>query len=84
MGDLGSLSDYRSSGSKKVMGLEKLSFHRAEFIKSAVARDAFPERDIPHIVFAGKSNVRKSSVINRLVNRKNFAKSALRRARPCI
>lgn len=56
------------------MSLEKLRFHRAEFIKSAVSRDSFPERDVPHIVFAGKSNVGKSSVINRLVNRKNFAR----------
>ena len=33
-----------------------------------------PHDGIPQIVFAGKSNVGKSSVINRLLNRRNFAR----------
>ena len=34
----------------------------------------FPEHTAPEVAFAGKSNVGKSSVINRLLNRKNFAR----------
>ena len=33
-----------------------------------------PKNSLPEIAFAGKSNVGKSSVINRLLNRKNFAR----------
>ena len=33
-----------------------------------------PENSLPEFAFAGKSNVGKSSVINRLLNRKNFAR----------
>lgn len=45
-----------------------------EFIKSAVSTAAFIRDGRPTIVFSGKSNVGKSSVINRLLNRKNFAR----------
>ena len=45
-----------------------------EFIKSAATPQAFIRDRRPNIVFAGKSNVGKSSVINRLLNRKNFAR----------
>ncbi|WP_087064687.1 ribosome biogenesis GTP-binding protein YihA/YsxC [Intestinibacillus massiliensis] len=51
-----------------------LNLHRAEFIRSAVKMDDCPHDGLPQIVFAGKSNVGKSSVINRLLNRKNFAR----------
>ncbi len=51
-----------------------LNLHNAEFIKSAATPDAFPNTDLPQIIFAGKSNVGKSSVINRILNRKNFAR----------
>ena len=34
----------------------------------------FPSNRLPEIAFAGKSNVGKSSVINRILNRKNFAR----------
>ena len=33
-----------------------------------------PKNDLPEVAFAGKSNVGKSSVINRILNRKNFAR----------
>ena len=49
------------------------NLHNAEFLKSVVSpKDFFTDR--PAIVFSGKSNVGKSSVINRLLNRKNFAR----------
>ena len=51
-----------------------LNLNKAEFLKSAVSPSGFLAADMPCIVFAGKSNVGKSSVINRLLNRKNFAR----------
>lgn len=51
-----------------------LNLHHAEFIRSAVSEADFPTDGLPQIVFAGKSNVGKSSVINKLLNRKNFAR----------
>ena len=50
-----------------------LRFDRAEFIRSAGAPDQFLRDGLPQFAFAGRSNVGKSSVINRLVNRKNLA-----------
>lgn len=52
----------------------ELNWNRAEFIRSAVRPEDFPRNRLPQIVFSGRSNVGKSSVINRLVNRKNFAR----------
>lgn len=48
--------------------------NKAEFIKSAADPSGFICDELPNIVFSGKSNVGKSSVINRLLNRKNFAR----------
>lgn len=50
-----------------------VNLHNAEFRKSVVAKKDFMT-DKPAIVFSGKSNVGKSSVINKLLNRKNFAR----------
>ena len=41
---------------------------------SAASLKDFPKNRLPEIAFAGKSNVGKSSVINRLLQRKNFAR----------
>lgn len=51
-----------------------LHFSKVEFIRSAVRREDFLRDGLPQMAFAGRSNVGKSSVINRLVNRKNFAR----------
>ena len=51
-----------------------MNVQNVEFIKSAASSEAFIRDGRPNIVFAGKSNVGKSSVINRLLNRKNFAR----------
>ena len=51
-----------------------LNLHNVEFLRSAVKESDFPKDALPQIVFAGKSNVGKSSVINKLLNRKNFAR----------
>ena len=51
-----------------------MRFEPAEFVKSAGTKAGFIRDDRPCVVFSGKSNVGKSSVINCLVNRKNLAR----------
>ena len=51
-----------------------VNLNRAEFIRSAASPRDFIRDGRASIVFAGKSNVGKSSVINRLLNRRNFAR----------
>lgn len=51
-----------------------MNYHNARFVKSAAAPSDFISDGLPQVVFAGKSNVGKSSVINKLLNRKNFAR----------
>ena len=51
-----------------------MNFNNVEFLISAAASKQFPDTNLPEIAFAGKSNVGKSSVINRILNRKNFAR----------
>jgi len=51
-----------------------MNFNNVEFLISAAASGSFPGKRLPEIAFAGKSNVGKSSVINRILNRKNFAR----------
>ena len=51
-----------------------INVNKAEFRKSAASPKQFIRSSTPSVVFAGKSNVGKSSVINRLLNRKNFAR----------
>ena len=52
----------------------KLNTQNAEFVLSAARLADCPRDSLPQIAFAGRSNVGKSSVINRLLNRKNFAR----------
>lgn len=51
-----------------------MNFHNVEFLISAANPRSFPPKDFPEIAFAGKSNVGKSSVINRILMRKNLAR----------
>ena len=51
-----------------------MNFNNVEFLISAANPGNFPGNRLPEIAFAGKSNVGKSSVINRILNRKNFAR----------
>lgn len=48
----------------------------AEFVKSAARPSEYPGGNFPEVAVAGKSNVGKSSLINRLVNRKGLAKTS--------
>ena len=50
-----------------------LNFNKVEFVRSAAVREHFLRDGLPQFAFAGRSNVGKSSVINRLVGRKNMA-----------
>lgn len=51
-----------------------MNFNNISFLISAASPKDFPMNRLPEIAFAGKSNVGKSSVINRILNRKNFAR----------
>jgi len=51
-----------------------INFNKAEFILSAASPQQFMRDGRKQLAFAGRSNVGKSSVINRLVNRKNLAR----------
>lgn len=51
-----------------------MNLHNAEFIRSVTAVADCPKDGLPQIAFAGKSNVGKSSVINKLLLRRNFAR----------
>ena len=51
-----------------------INLQNAEFILSAASQKDFRRDGIPQVAFAGRSNVGKSSVINKLVRRKNLAR----------
>ena len=51
-----------------------MNLHNAEFIRSSASKKDFIRDGRPQITMAGRSNVGKSSVINRLLDRKNFAR----------
>ena len=50
-----------------------MDFTKVEFVRSAAAPKDFLRDGLPQFAFAGRSNVGKSSVINRLANRKKLA-----------
>ena len=54
--------------------MASINFNKAGFVLSAADKRQFIHDSRSKAVFAGRSNVGKSSVINRLLNRKNFAR----------
>lgn len=48
----------------------------AEIVISAVKPDQYPEVDLPEFALAGRSNVGKSSFINKMINRKALARTS--------
>ncbi len=54
--------------------MKELNLNKAEFVRSAAGTDQFIRNTLPKAAFAGRSNVGKSSVINSLLNRKQFAR----------
>lgn len=53
-----------------------MKIRSAKFLVSAVSPDQYPPVDLPEVAFVGRSNVGKSSLINRLVNRKNLVRTS--------
>ncbi|MBQ8358795.1 MAG: YihA family ribosome biogenesis GTP-binding protein [Oscillospiraceae bacterium] len=51
-----------------------MNLQNVQFLISAASPKDFPKTRLPEIAFAGKSNLGKSSVINRILQRKNFAR----------
>ena len=51
-----------------------MNFSNAEFLYTAGKASQLRESDLPEVVFSGRSNVGKSSLINKLVNRKALAR----------
>ena len=49
------------------------NFQNSYFIKSATKKEERPNTNLPEILFAGKSNVGKSTLINSLTNKKGLA-----------
>jgi GTP-binding protein len=53
-----------------------MSADAAEFLTAAARPADFPREGAPEVAFLGRSNVGKSSLINRLVNRKALARTS--------
>jgi len=51
----------------------KINTNNAKLLISAVRKDQYPATAIPEIALVGRSNVGKSSMINKVLNRRNFA-----------
>lgn len=51
---------------------------KAEYVKSCVSAEQYPTDGLPEMIFAGRSNVGKSSFINSLTNRKHLARVSSR------
>lgn len=51
-----------------------MKFNDAVFESAAGTSKQLPESDMPEIVFSGRSNVGKSSLINKIINRKSLAR----------
>lgn len=54
----------------------KFPIQKAEIIISAVKEEQYPNMKLPELAIAGRSNVGKSSFINKLLNRKNLARTS--------
>ena len=56
--------------------MEEITIVKSEYVTSAVSRATCPEERLPEIVFVGRSNVGKSSLINSLTRRKSLARTS--------
>ena len=55
-----------------------MQINKAEYVKSCVRADHYPTDGLPEMIFAGRSNVGKSSFIYSLTNRKHLARVSSR------
>jgi GTP-binding protein len=53
-----------------------MQIHHARFICSAATPEQYPPAGLPEVAFAGRSNVGKSSLINKLLNRKKLVRTS--------
>ncbi|MBR4721191.1 MAG: YihA family ribosome biogenesis GTP-binding protein [Clostridia bacterium] len=51
-----------------------MNLHNAEIAVSAVKKEQYPREILPEFAFAGRSNVGKSSLVNKLLSRKSLAR----------
>jgi len=59
-----------------VINVDEITIVKSEYVTSAVSRKTCPEEPLPEIVFVGRSNVGKSSLINSLTRRKALARTS--------
>ncbi len=53
-----------------------MNIHNADIAVSAVRPQQYPKADIPEVALAGRSNVGKSSFLNKILNRKKLARTS--------
>ncbi|MFB9279167.1 ribosome biogenesis GTP-binding protein YihA/YsxC [Cohnella cellulosilytica] len=53
-----------------------MKIKQTEFVISAVGPSQYPEGDLPEVALAGRSNVGKSSLINKMLLRRNLARTS--------
>ncbi len=51
-----------------------MNYNKVQFEAAFGTLKQIPQSDLPEIVFAGRSNVGKSSMLNKIFNRKNLAR----------
>ena len=54
--------------------MKKLNTHNVDLLISAVSKKQYPEHEKPEVAMCGRSNVGKSSFINTILERKNYAR----------
>ncbi|MBF0710003.1 MULTISPECIES: ribosome biogenesis GTP-binding protein YihA/YsxC [unclassified Gemella] len=54
--------------------MAKFNINNVDLIISAVSKKQYPEHSLPEVAMCGRSNVGKSSFINTILNRKNYAR----------
>ncbi|MDD7744791.1 MAG: 50S ribosome-binding GTPase, partial [Mitsuokella jalaludinii] len=64
----------QAAAEQKPAAVEPVVITQGRYIASAVRKDQYPERELPEIVFIGRSNVGKSSLINSLTRIRGLAR----------